>query len=97
MRSVAKASRDKVSVGGRKWALRRRNGNGRASEEVIGIGRPPVDDGDDRELLVPLVVDGEVLPEHVANAVFMLCSAELSHTTGLHIPVDAGVAAAFLR
>ena len=33
----------------------------------------------------------------VANAVFVLCSADLSHTTGLHIPVDAGVAAAFLR
>ncbi|HEY0240147.1 MAG TPA: bifunctional aldolase/short-chain dehydrogenase [Friedmanniella sp.] len=39
----------------------------------------------------------EVLPEHVANAVFVLCTADLSHTTGLHIPVDAGVAAAFLR
>jgi rhamnulose-1-phosphate aldolase/alcohol dehydrogenase len=39
----------------------------------------------------------EVLPEHVANAVFVLASGELSHTTGLHIPVDAGVAAAFLR
>jgi len=39
----------------------------------------------------------EVLPENVANAVFVLCSSDLSHTTGLHIPVDAGVAAAFLR
>ena len=39
----------------------------------------------------------EVQPEHVANAVFALCSADPSHTTGLHIPVDAGVAAAFLR
>jgi enoyl-[acyl-carrier-protein] reductase (NADH) len=39
----------------------------------------------------------EVLPENVANAVFVLCSPDLSHTTGLHIPVDAGVAAAFLR
>jgi rhamnulose-1-phosphate aldolase/alcohol dehydrogenase len=39
----------------------------------------------------------EVLPENVANAVFVLCSGDLSHTTGLHIPVDAGVAAAFLR
>ena len=39
----------------------------------------------------------EVLPEHVANAVFVLTSGELSRTTGLHIPVDAGVAAAFLR
>jgi len=39
----------------------------------------------------------EVLPENVANAVFVLCTSDLSHTTGLHIPVDAGVAAAFLR
>ncbi|MFD3439386.1 bifunctional aldolase/short-chain dehydrogenase [Streptomyces sp. NPDC058685] len=39
----------------------------------------------------------EVLPEHVANAVFALTGGDLSHTTGLHIPVDAGVAAAFLR
>lgn len=39
----------------------------------------------------------EVLPENVANAAAVLTSSELSHTTGLHIPVDAGVAAAFLR
>jgi rhamnulose-1-phosphate aldolase/alcohol dehydrogenase len=39
----------------------------------------------------------EVLPEHCANAVFVLCGPEMTHTTGLHIPVDAGVAAAFLR
>ncbi|KRV49130.1 short-chain dehydrogenase [Wenjunlia vitaminophila] len=39
----------------------------------------------------------EVLPEHVAAAVFALTGGNLTHTTGLHIPVDAGVAAAFLR
>jgi rhamnulose-1-phosphate aldolase/alcohol dehydrogenase len=39
----------------------------------------------------------EVLPEHVANAVLALTGGDLTHTTGLHIPVDAGVAAAFLR
>ena len=39
----------------------------------------------------------EVVPENVANAVFVLCTSDLDHTTGLHIPVDAGVAAAFLR
>ncbi|UDY23270.1 bifunctional aldolase/short-chain dehydrogenase [Nocardioides sp. Kera G14] len=43
------------------------------------------------------ILKREVLPENIANAVFVLCSPELSHTTGLHIPVDAGVAAAFLR
>jgi rhamnulose-1-phosphate aldolase/alcohol dehydrogenase len=39
----------------------------------------------------------EVLPEHVAGAVFALTAGDLSQTTGLHVPVDAGVAAAFLR
>jgi len=39
----------------------------------------------------------EVLPEHVARCVSVLASDELSHTTGILIPVDAGVAAAFLR
>ncbi|MBF6443320.1 bifunctional aldolase/short-chain dehydrogenase [Nocardia farcinica] len=43
------------------------------------------------------LLEREVLPEHVANAAFALCSADFSHTTGLHVPVDAGVAAAFLR
>jgi rhamnulose-1-phosphate aldolase/alcohol dehydrogenase len=39
----------------------------------------------------------EVLPEHIANAVFAITGGDLTHTTGLHVPVDAGVAAAFLR
>ncbi len=39
----------------------------------------------------------EVLPEHVAAAVAVLTAGDLSLTTGLHIPVDSGVAAAFLR
>jgi rhamnulose-1-phosphate aldolase/alcohol dehydrogenase len=43
------------------------------------------------------ILKREVLPANIANAVFVLCTDELSHTTGLHIPVDAGVAAAFLR
>ncbi|PPH51686.1 bifunctional aldolase/short-chain dehydrogenase [Rathayibacter sp. AY1E2] len=43
------------------------------------------------------ILKREVVPENVANAVFALCTSDFSHTTGLHIPVDAGVAAAFLR
>jgi rhamnulose-1-phosphate aldolase/alcohol dehydrogenase len=43
------------------------------------------------------ILKHEVLPEHVAAAVFALTGGDLSQTTGLHIPVDAGVAAAFLR
>jgi nicotinate phosphoribosyltransferase len=57
---VAKKSKDKASVGGRKWALRRR-ADGVAEAEVIGVGARPVDDGDDRPLLVELMRDGEVV------------------------------------
>ncbi|MCW2544342.1 MAG: rhamnulose-phosphate aldolase alcohol dehydrogenase, partial [Frankiales bacterium] len=39
----------------------------------------------------------EVLPEHIAAAVFALTGGDLAMTTGMHIPVDGGVAAAFLR
>jgi len=43
------------------------------------------------------ILKREVVPENVANAVYAICTADFSHTTGLHVPVDAGVAAAFLR
>jgi rhamnulose-1-phosphate aldolase/alcohol dehydrogenase len=43
------------------------------------------------------ILKREVLPEHVAAAVLALVGGELALTTGLHIPVDGGVAAAFLR
>jgi rhamnulose-1-phosphate aldolase/alcohol dehydrogenase len=39
----------------------------------------------------------EVLPEHIAAAVIALTAGELPLTTGLLIPVDGGVPAAFLR
>ncbi|MEO5832921.1 MAG: bifunctional aldolase/short-chain dehydrogenase [Nakamurella sp.] len=39
----------------------------------------------------------EVLPDHIGDAVYALTAGDLSQTTGLHIPVDSGVAAAFLR
>ncbi|MEB3368884.1 bifunctional aldolase/short-chain dehydrogenase [Saccharopolyspora mangrovi] len=39
----------------------------------------------------------EVLPEHIAAAVFALTGGELTRTTGLHVPVDSGVVGAFLR
>ena len=43
------------------------------------------------------ILKREVLPDHIAAAVFVLCSSDLELTTGLHIPVDSGVAAAFMR
>jgi rhamnulose-1-phosphate aldolase/alcohol dehydrogenase len=39
----------------------------------------------------------EVLPEDVAAAVFALVGGDLAKTTGLLVPVDAGVPSAFLR
>lgn len=56
---VAKKSKDKASVAGRKYALRRRSPDGVAEAEVIGVGDAPLDDGDDRTLLAPLVRAGE--------------------------------------
>jgi nicotinate phosphoribosyltransferase len=58
---VAKRSKDKASVAGRKYALRRRSSRGVAEAEVVGLGTPPLDDGDDRELLVPLMEGGRVV------------------------------------
>jgi len=60
--SVAKAAKNKVSVGGRKYALRKLNERGRATHEMVGIGHRPEDDGNDRELLHQFVKNGEVLP-----------------------------------
>lgn len=61
MVSVAKRSKDKASIGGRKYALRRLSESGVAQAEVVGIGEPPVGDSNDRPLLVPLVEQGEIV------------------------------------
>ena len=68
LESVAKKSVDKISVGGRKYALRRRDPDGVAEAEVIGVGTPVENDGDDRELLVPLVRAGEVIGREPLDA-----------------------------
>ncbi|MGC1206358.1 MAG: nicotinate phosphoribosyltransferase [Ornithinimicrobium sp.] len=80
MEGVAKVSKDKASVGGRKFALRRRNSTGVAQEEVIGIDQAPVDDGDDRSLLIELVREGEVVAAtdaHTAREQHTASRAEL--------------------
>ena len=43
------------------------------------------------------LLGAEVLPEHVADAVSVIVSGALSRTTGMLVPVDGGVASAFLR
>lgn len=80
MQAVAKKSKDKASVGGHKYALRRRSSAGVAEAEVIGIGEPPHDDGDDRPLLQPLVRGGDVVwtgDLETARAHHRRCRAEL--------------------
>ena len=52
MVSVAKKSLDKISVGAASTPCADATARGVAEAEVVGIGSPPVDDGDDRPLLV---------------------------------------------
>ena len=59
MIGVAKVSKDKLSIAGRKWAVRRRGSTGIAETEVVGIGGEPA--SEDRPLLVALVRDGAVI------------------------------------
>jgi nicotinate phosphoribosyltransferase len=69
MVDVAKKSKDKISVGGRKYALRRLAASGVAEAELVGVGSLPQGDHNDRPLLVPLVTDGEIVgDEPLASA-----------------------------
>ena len=59
---VAKLSTGKISIGGRKYAMRRIDQRGRATAEVIGVGSPPPSlEGNYRNLLVKLVDHGQVV------------------------------------
>ncbi len=97
MVSVAKRSQDKVGIGGRKWALRRKDSRGQAQAEVIGIGVRPTDDGDDRPLLRELVLDGKVVgqePLEDARARHEQAVAELpatAHQLSRGVPAIATV------
>jgi len=65
MRSVAKKSASKTSVGGKKFAARRYDERGTAVAELVGIDHEPGPDDDpgtaERELLVDLVSEGRVV------------------------------------
>lgn len=60
--SVAKAAKNKASVGGRKYALRKLNEHGIATAEIVGVGHRPEDDGNDRALLHQFMKNGELMP-----------------------------------
>lgn len=72
---VAKKSSGKSSVGGRKSVKRRFNSEGVATAEVVLLGDGPGGAeehdpvaGTQREVLMPLVVDGEIQTEHTGRA-----------------------------
>jgi nicotinate phosphoribosyltransferase len=67
---VTKASPGKIDHGGRKWAVRRHDQDGVATEEAISTGpEAHASAAGDRSLLVPLVRDGDVVGrEPLANA-----------------------------
>jgi nicotinate phosphoribosyltransferase len=60
--SVAKAAKNKASVGGKKYAMRRLNERGIATAEVVGIGHAPENDGNDRPLIEQFMSDGVLAP-----------------------------------
>jgi nicotinate phosphoribosyltransferase len=67
MEPVAKRSVGKPGRGGRKWAVRHRDEHGIALSERISLS-PPETGPLDRELLVPLVVAGEVVGREETEA-----------------------------
>jgi nicotinate phosphoribosyltransferase len=83
MVAVAKESSHKKSVGGRKYAFRRRSPDGVAEAEVIGLGMTAPRSVVDRPLLIPLIRAGEVVgrePLSAARARHDAARAELPLT-----------------
>jgi len=83
--AVAKSSSHKTTVGGRKWAARRRNARGVAVAEVLGVGETPPPNNTDRVLLLPLIRAGEVVGREPLAA-----ARERHHQAMLELPVEAG-------
>jgi nicotinate phosphoribosyltransferase len=67
LQPVAKRSVGKPGRGGRKWAVRHRDEHGIALSEQISLN-PPEAGPLDRELLVPLVVSGEIVGRENVSA-----------------------------
>ena len=84
MVAVAKKSINKISVGGRKYALRRLSEQGTAEAEIIGIGAPPSGDSNDRPLLVQLVEGGKIIGEESLDT-----SRERHRSARAELPLEA--------
>jgi nicotinate phosphoribosyltransferase len=84
MVAVAKKSINKISVGGRKYALRRLSEQGTAEAEIIGIGAAPSGDSNDRPLLVQLVDGGKIIGEESLDT-----SRERHRLARAELPLEA--------
>jgi nicotinate phosphoribosyltransferase len=84
MVAVAKKSANKISVGGRKYALRRLSEQGTAEAEIIGIGASPSGDSNDRRLLVQLVDGGKIIGEESLDT-----SRERHRRARAELPLEA--------
>ena len=84
MVAVAKKSINKISVGGRKYALRRLSEQGTAEAEIIGIGTSPSGDSNDRPLLVQLVDGGKIIGEESLDT-----SRERHRRARAELPLEA--------
>jgi len=100
MRGVAKRSAGKPTHKGRKWALRRIDADGRAEAELISTVHVPTGDDNDRPLLVPLVVDGEVVGDEdlaAARSRLVAALAELPATARQLSPGEPVIPTLFLE
>jgi nicotinate phosphoribosyltransferase len=84
MVAVAKKSTNKISVGGRKYALRRLSEQGTAEAEIIGIGASPSGDSNDRRLLAHLVDGGKIIGEESLDT-----SRERHRRARAELPLEA--------
>lgn len=84
MTPVGKASENKNTLGGRKFALRRLDARGVAEAEVIGLGAAPKNDGNDRELVTSIMEAGQLVYDTSLDA------ARARHEASLNeLPLDA--------
>jgi nicotinate phosphoribosyltransferase len=81
---VAKKSADKISIGGRKHALRRLSADGVAEAEIVGIDVRTADDGNDRTLLALLVSGGAVVGEESLEV-----ARDRHHRVRAELPAEA--------
>jgi nicotinate phosphoribosyltransferase len=85
--SVSKRSTNKTNIGGRKQALRLIE-NGYATKELLAAGHEVAVGQNLRELLVPLVVDGNIATEFTGSAA--VTAARETHTKAIQeLPIQA--------